>query len=457
MTPDFIAIKQDWSVEKALDFIRSIGEDKFQVRKRVFEPKFHKSSRPRKHPKPEIEVTMRFASMREVPSRFRRTALLGILGLSAFAHAVTGDGAADDANIRYVGRWDRSDAAAPVSHWSGAYLRTRFTGTSVKIKLAAATNMMVRIDKKPFVAFKGASGTVDLTAVALSPGTHSLIVAGRGNADELRFQGLILEAGASTQPDSAGKGILEFIGDSISCGDKTTNAQVSAFPWLTGELLGYDHTHICYNGITLVDGYHYTANGSPLVGQEVQYFKLKIPKLNNVAYDGVDPDWDFSAYAPKGIVINLGTNDIGLRVPSATYKAKYLAFLQHIRAKAPDAVLFAMRPFAGLFDKETQEAVASMVSAGDKKVQYINTAGWISSGADMADGVHPSDAGHIKASARLGDAIRPFLEAASPVISLPRTRAKAGGAMRGGVGPAFSRPAGGTADATGRFLSGINF
>jgi lysophospholipase L1-like esterase len=396
---------------------------------------------------------MRLARVKSTPSRFARTACLVILGLSAFAHAAAGDGTPGDANIRYVGRWDRSDAAAPLSHWSGAYLRTRFTGTHVKIKLGTGTNMMVRIDGKALTAFKGASGIVDLTAVALPAGTHSLVVAGRGNADMLSFQGLVLDAGASTQPDSAAKGILEFIGDSITCGDRTSNAQVNAFPWLTGELLGYDHTHICYNGITLVDGYHYTANGSPMVGQEVQYFKQKPPKLNNVAYDGVDPDWDFSAYAPKGIVINLGTNDLSLRVPAATYKARYLAFMQHIRAKNPDAVLFAMRPYGGHFEKETQQAVADLVAAGDKRAQYINTTGWLASGTgDFADGAHPSDAGHIKASAKLRDAMAPFLDAVSAVQPLARTRRMAGEAMPASLGPAFRRPAGGSADATGRLL-----
>jgi lysophospholipase L1-like esterase len=317
---------------------------------------------------------------------------------------------------------------------------------------------MVRIDNKAFVSYKmaAAGGTVDLTAVALPQGAHSLVVAGRGNADELHFQGLVLDSGASTQPDSTGKGILEFIGDSISCGDRTSNAQVTAFPWLTGELLGYDHTHICYNGITLVDGFSYSAPGSPMVGLDVQYFKERLPKRVNVAYDGVDPDWDFSVYAPKGIVINLGTNDLSLRVPAATYKARYVAFLQKIRTKVPGAILFAMRPYGGHFEKETQAAVADRVAAGDKQVHYINTTGWLASG-DFADGAHPTDAGQIKASAKLRDAMAPFLEGISAAHPLPRNRVKAGEMMPVSVGPAFRRPAGGSADAAGRFLSGISF
>lgn len=57
-------------------------------------------------------------------------------------------------------------------------------------------------------------------------------------------------------------------------------------------------------------------------------------------------------------MINLGTNDFSLHVPAATFKAKYAAFPRHIRAEEPDAILFAMRPYGGFFEKETQEAVA---------------------------------------------------------------------------------------------------
>lgn len=366
------------------------------------------------------------------------------------AGAAAGDGSPGDPNIRYVGRWDRSDPSAYRSHWSGAYLRARFTGSRLKLKLGAKADMLVRIDGKPFAAYKGASGTVDVTSVALPSGTHTLVAAARWQADELLFQGLVLDAGAATQPDTAGRGLVEFIGDSITCGEKTSNAQATAFPWLTGELLGREHTHICFGGITLVDGYHYTYDGAPLAGQEVQYFKQKPPKRYNTAYDGLDPDWDFSAYAPQAIVINLGTNDNSLRVPSAAFKAAYAAFLKRIRAKQPGAILFAMRTFGGFFEKETQEAVSEAIAAGDKALHYVNTTGWIPS-SDFADDLHPNDAGQSKAAAKLKEALAPYLEAATALRPGPR---RAGGKdsrrMPGPTGPFFRRAGtGGAADARG--------
>lgn len=394
---------------------------------------------------------MRTESPRTESRGFPIAFCLALFGASLSAQAGAGDGSPGDPNLRFLGRWDRSDPAAYRSHWSGAYLRARFTGTRVKIKLGARADMMVRIDGKPFVAYKGASGTVDLTSVALSQGTHSLVAAARWQADELLFQGLVLDAGGTTLPDSAGRGIVEFIGDSITCGEKTGNAEVTAFPWLAGELLGRDHTHICFGGITLVDGYHYNYDGAPMVGQEVQYFKQKPPKRYNMAHDGRDPDWDFSAYSPKAIVINLGTNDNSLRVPSATFKAAYARFLRNIRAKEPDAILFAMRTFGGFFEKETQEAVADVIASGEKRLHFINTAGWIPS-SDFADNLHPDDSGHSRAAARLRDALAPHLEASAAMRPAARPAAgRAAGALPGAAGKMFRRAGkGGTVDARGR-------
>ena len=61
-------------------------------------------------------------------------ATAGVLLARPDAIAATGDGSPSDPNIAFVGRWDRSNAGAYVPNWAGAYLRTGFTGTTVKLK-----------------------------------------------------------------------------------------------------------------------------------------------------------------------------------------------------------------------------------------------------------------------------------------------------------------------------------
>ena len=185
---------------------------------------------------------------------------------------------------------------------------------------------------------------------------------------------------------------------------------------LTGEQLNARHTQIAWAGITLSDGYHYSSNNWP--GMESMYFRAwAVNRCYNVACTPTtaqptpNPAWNFSAYSPKIVVINLGTNDWNLGVPGTTFQSKYTTFLQNVRAKHPDAEIFVMRTFNGHLVAETQAAVAARVSAGDTKLHYIDTTGWLipNPSADFADGFHPNDNGYQKVRDRLVPILQPYL------------------------------------------------
>jgi len=93
--------------------------------------------------------------------------------LGASVQAATGDGSLTDSNITYVGRWDKTNSTTYRSHWGGTYLSTKFTGTTVKVKLAAPTRFMAIIDGVATHHWD-ASGTVNLTPTPLASGTHTL-------------------------------------------------------------------------------------------------------------------------------------------------------------------------------------------------------------------------------------------------------------------------------------------
>lgn len=59
--------------------------------------------------------------------------LVSLAGIT-HAHAAPGDGSVSDPNIAYVGRWDTSSGTTAVANWTGAYVQTSFTGTTVKVK-----------------------------------------------------------------------------------------------------------------------------------------------------------------------------------------------------------------------------------------------------------------------------------------------------------------------------------
>lgn len=330
--------------------------------------------------------------------------------------AATGDGSPQDANLLYVGRWDRSNASAPRSYWGGAYIRTGFTGSSLSVKLGKAVDLAVFIDNQPAVIKRGANGTVSL-ASGLAAGNHTIKLVARFQSDEILFQGFVLSGGAKTLPAEPSKGLIEFVGNSITSGSLTTNGNISAFAWLTGEALGVDRTAISFPGITLTAGYSYTFGGAPTIGHEVQYFKLTTPPLYPSKTPANNTDWDFSRYTPDLVVLNIGTNDRLVPVPSATFKASYIKTLKAIRAKLPKTRIFVMRPYGGHFATEIEAAYKEVANAGDTKLHFINTTGWLVASDYVSDGLHPSDAGQIKVSAKLAQVLKPYVDGLPSAVS----------------------------------------
>jgi lysophospholipase L1-like esterase len=313
-----------------------------------------------------------------------------------------GDGTLADKNIKYFGRWDFTDRTQYVSYWGGAYLTVSFTGTTLKVKLGSATNLYARIDNAAWAKLANVNGVVNLTPTALTRGTHVAVVsAGKDYGYELKFGGLVLDAGAATAAPPTHPTLVEFIGDSITAGYTDTMADVSDYAWIAAETSNVEHTQIAYPGIALVNGYG--LNGDK-AGMDHQYFKLK-----PLGYT-TNPDWDFSAYTPALIIINLGTNDKSTSVPASAFLTSYSGFLTAVRARFPQAEILVMRCFNGAMADPTQMAVATRTTMGDMKVHYVDTTGWLTA-ADYNDGVHPSDAGQMKIAALLTPILTKYLPA----------------------------------------------
>jgi lysophospholipase L1-like esterase len=321
------------------------------------------------------------------------------------ASGVSGDGSVRDPNIVYVGRWDAGSGTAAVPNWAGSYLQTAFTGSTVKLRGGGPVNLYASIDGGPDTFYADAGGTVNLTPTPLRPGTHTLRVAYRSG--DTAFRGLVLDAGAHTVCPSVPSGLVEFVGDSITAGALNPRLTLDSYAWKTSEKLGMRHTQIARYGYCLVAR-------TGCVGESSQFFK-----------EGSTGDqaWDFSRYQASAVVINLGTDDIGHGVPGATFQATYTSFLAGIRAKYPNAAIFAMQTFKKRYVGETRAAVTARHSAGDAKVYYVDTTGWLTDGVDYADGNgHPNQAGHTKIANRLAPIIRaklasgttPARRAASP-------------------------------------------
>lgn len=304
-----------------------------------------------------------------------------------------GDGRPNDQNISYSGRWNRSDASWYAMGWAGGYLDARFTGSSIGVRQRNAIDLFYSVDGAAPQWRRNVSGNVSL-ATGLSGGPHTIRIGYRERAGSYTgdpvFGGLILAGGAQTAPVSRPAQFVEFIGDSITVGQPNANRPFTAYPWLAAEGLGAGHSQIAQGGACLVSQDCYGM---------MDWFRRSSA---SASYD----DWNFSSYQASAVVINLGTNDIGHGVSSTQFQQGYLVMLERLRQAYPNAEIFAMGVFRNRHVAETRNAVAARNAAGDSKVRFIDTAGWVDPATDTSDNVHPTEAGHVKIAQRL----RPILD-----------------------------------------------
>ncbi|BCM89866.1 cellulase/esterase CelE [Abditibacteriota bacterium] len=308
------------------------------------------------------------------------------------------DGSLRDSNLKFIGRWDKSDAAAFHSYWGGAYIRAKFKGTSVKANtdsVAGGPDLLVSLDGEPPHEVK------EINLTGLKNIVHTLVIGAPNQNSEVVFRGLTLDAGATTLPAET-RPLVEFIGDSITTGGGKTLPSTVNYAWLSAEKLGADHTQIAFSGRALTSGFGCSADTT---GLDAAYFYLK--NFNHL--DEQPPVfWDFSTYTPQIVVINLGQNDQCGNEPSVVVQSSYTDFMDRIRARLPRAHIVALRPFGGPYANFIRLAVEARRAEGDTRVQFVDTTGWLEN-KDLVDGIHPTEAGHAKAAALLSPILQPLL------------------------------------------------
>jgi lysophospholipase L1-like esterase len=304
-----------------------------------------------------------------------------------------GNGRPNDQNIQYNGRWNRSDTSWYAMGWAGGYLDARFTGSSIGVRQRNAIDLYYSIDGAAPQWRRNVSGNVTI-ATGLSGVSHTIRIGYRERAGSYTgdpvFGGLILATGAQTAPIGRPVNFVEFIGDSITVGQPNANRPFTAYPWLAAEGLGAGHSQVAQGGACLVSQDCYGM---------MDWFRRSSA---SATYD----DWNFATYQATAVVINLGTNDIGHGVSPTQFQQGYIVMLERVRQAYPNAQIFAMGVFRNRYVPETRNAVAARNAAGDSRVLFIDTAGWIDPATDTSDNVHPTDAGHAKIAQRL----RPILD-----------------------------------------------
>jgi len=315
---------------------------------------------------------------------------------------------ADNPNIQYIGRFNRSNPKRVIFDWSGVYIRAKFEGTSCSIRLIDGHNLYaVTIDNQTPQVLVTDSSTVYSVATGLADTVHTILIGKRTEAfiGKGEFLGFILDENKNlVAPDSSPTRCIEFIGNSITCGygvegesvsspftPETENATLS-YAALLGHTLNADYLIVAYSGKGVVRNY----------GDANQTSADPLPSLyDRICCADSSPIWDFTSWIPQVVVINLGTNDFSTQPhPSKpVFQEAYTQLINRIQSQYPAATIFCVcgpmigEPCASYIEEVVEQC--QQINA-NKEVYYIPISTSLLTMADRGSDWHPNIQGQQK-------------------------------------------------------------
>jgi lysophospholipase L1-like esterase len=313
---------------------------------------------------------------------------------------------ADNPNIAYIGRFDKSDPQKPVFMYSGCIVRTVFKGTSIALVMkddSLRNWFNVIIDDSLFVIKADHKDSIYQLASGLKNKKHTLEIVRRSewHGGNTTILGFYLDHCKKLFKPEVSNHRIEFIGDSYTCGYgnegksreehfnyETENAYL-AFGPLTAREVRAEYQLVSRSGIGMTQGY---GGGK----------SFNMPRL----YDEVTMDstkrWDYSQSQPQLVMIDLGANDLSAPLDSATFVDAYIKFLGRIRNNYNAAkIVCLVGPFSP--DEKTHtwqhyvHAVVNSFSIKDNQVYYFEFSPIELNGSDW----HPNVAEDQALSAEL--------------------------------------------------------
>ena len=253
---------------------------------------------------------------------------------------------------------------------------------------------------------------VDVKIVKLSESPHSTFAISD-----------ITVTGRDVKPAEDKERLIEFVGDSITCGygvddevkehnfSTTTEDVTKAYAYKTAGLLDADYSMVSFSGYGIISGYSDGENKVSAQTVPQYYTKLGYSWSGNGMFSPAMLDWDFSKRQPDVIVINLGTNDDSycknIEERCEEYQQEYVNFLKTVRENNPDAAIIGALGVMGQNLCPYVEAAIAQYSeeTGDTNVSYL-----MFDQQNPMDGLaadwHPTEATHEKAAAKLTEKIK---------------------------------------------------
>lgn len=286
-----------------------------------------------------------------------------------------------------------------LTQWPGIYVESAFDGDSVTVRFGdEVNNYKVYLDGK-LADSETRPGNGEVELGPLPKGRHTVrlekISESQGQPPAA-FPGFFVKPGTTPLPAPSRPRQIEFIGDSYTVGYGNTSGKRTctgeeiwqttdtsqAFGPLTAKHYDADYQVNALSGHGIVRNYNGSA-GDPV---PVAYPYVLFDKL--ITYRD-------AAWQPQIIVIGLGTNDFSTPLNGADrwktrdalhadYEATYIAFVQSLRARNPQAsfILMATDQADGEIQAEVQKVIAGLQKAGENRIAFIPMNGLGFNGCD---------------------------------------------------------------------------
>ena len=258
-------------------------------------------------------------------------------------------------NVVYVGRTQTLADGSVSYNWVGTYLETQFSGSSIAMQASAQGktyhNVMIdgRLVRK--ILLQGTQPHRIVLAEGLGKGWHTLRLqqCTEGEHGRTTIHGFLLNNGEQLRKVPRRQRFIEFYGDSYTCGYGTegtshdepftleTENCNQAYACIIARYFDADYALVAHSGRGILRNY-----GAPKTQSEGNMFD----KHNRLFDADEAPRYDFSAYKPQLVVVNLGTNDFSpLAIPSPeAYVSQYKKLLQSLRTHYGNVPVFCIRP-----------------------------------------------------------------------------------------------------------------
>ena len=343
--------------------------------------------------------------------------------LRAAAQAPTAAGAAGNGTpapqapatgaVRFTGRALEGTDGSLSFDWSGSHFTFRFEGTRCTMHAADSHRNYynVFVDGRLYgkATTEGPCREIVL-AEGLPAGEHTVLVQKRTEAE----QGRTTLYGVSTDgrllpPPAARKRLIEFIGDSHTCGYGTEGKSITepftpetencdlAWGCLLARWFDADYTLIAHSGQGVVRNWGIREERSEVTMRERIGRTFDMEEL---------PAWDFTRYRPDIVVIKLGTNDFSTGTPSEEeFRSSFGAMYERLRSGygAEVPILYVVPQQSDAYYDYLRRIIAEQ---GDAKLHVVpHTAAIHNNDSDLGAGYHPALGGQRKMAA----AVMPYI------------------------------------------------